>query len=97
MGVTVFLTLLLGSTKPWWHAVLSDMSVESQEKRDLDHVEHGIGCWKESTSLLKVVCMLVPFSRTTRRPISFPRSDFAKAGRRESLGTWSPRAKINYS
>ena len=42
MGVTVFLTLLLGSTKPWWHAVLSDMSVESQEKRDLDHVEHGI-------------------------------------------------------
>ena len=69
------------------HTVLSDMSVESQEKRELDHVERGVACWKESTGLLKVVCMLAPYRRTTRRPTWFPRSDFAKTGRRESLGT----------
>ena len=38
-------------------------------------------------------CLLASYRRTTRRPTSFPRSDFAKAGRRERLGTRSLRAK----
>ena len=63
-------------------------------------MEQGIGCWKERSGLLRVVffgpkCMLAPYRRNTRRPTSFPRSDFAKAGRRESLGTRSLLAKIN--
>ena len=63
-------------------------------------MEQGIGCWKERSGLLRVVffgpkCMLAPYRRTTRHPTSFPRSDFAKAGRIKSLGTGSLLAKIN--